>query len=106
MPVVPFTQKVIDLIHAIPAGKVSTYGHIAAMAGNRRAARQVARILHSFSRKEALPWHRVINKQGQISLPRSHGYEMQKKRLEAEGVIFDTSDTIDLNVFLWRSETP
>ena len=97
----PFTQKVIEAILAIPSGQVATYGNIAAMAGNRRAARQVVRILHSSSRKAALPWHRVINKQGEISLGRLQGYEQQKELLEAEGVVFDQTDRIDLDRFLW-----
>jgi len=74
------------------------------MAGNRRAARQVARILHSSSRKEHLPWHRVINREGRISLARQQGYEDQKELLENEGIIFDVSDKIDLNIFLWQGD--
>jgi len=100
----PFTLRVINLIHSIPSGKVTTYGSIAAMAGNRRAARQVARILHSSSRKEHLPWHRVINREGRISLARQQGYEDQKELLENEGIIFDVSDKIDLNIFLWQGD--
>ena len=52
----------------IPRGKVATYGQIAVLAGNAYASRQVARLLHSLSDKERLPWQRVINSRGQISL--------------------------------------
>lgn len=97
----PFTQKVIELIRDIPSGKVATYGGIAAMAGNRRAARQVVRILHTSSRKENLPWHRVINREGKISLAKESGYERQKDLLINEGVQFDQMDRIDLNRHLW-----
>ena len=57
----PFTERVIQIIQSIPAGRVMTYGQVAAAAGNRRGARQVARILHTMSQKHALPWHRIIN---------------------------------------------
>lgn len=102
----PFTLKVIDLIRAIPQGRVATYGAIAAMAGNRRAARQVARVLHSSSRTARLPWHRVINREGKISLDKLQGYEEQKRRLQAEGVIFGPDDRIDLDRFGWVPEHP
>jgi methylated-DNA-protein-cysteine methyltransferase-like protein len=78
-----------------------TYGLVAAMAGNPRAARQVSRILHSSSRKHGLPWHRVINSRGTISLPRGNGYEEQKNLLINEGIFSSDDDSIDLNNFLW-----
>jgi len=80
-----------------------TYGLIAAMAGNPRGARQVSRILHSSSRKHGLPWHRVINSRGTISLPRGKGYEEQKSLLFSEGVILREDDSIDLKEYLWSS---
>ncbi len=73
-----FTQKVVKIIKSIPEGKVSTYGTISLMAGHSNGARQVVRIIHSMSRKHNLPWHRIINAKGLISLPRSRGYEEQK----------------------------
>ena len=97
----PFTTQVIAIIAAIPFGKVCTYGIIAAHANNSRGARQVARILHSSSRKHDLPWHRVVNREGKISLPRGNGYEHQKELLEEEGIIFDHQDRIDFQSFLW-----
>jgi len=97
----PFQKQVIRIIKKIPRGKVATYGQIAAVAGNPRAARQVVRALHTSSEKENLPWHRVINSKGQISLKPGYGYELQKALLEDEGIAFDERDTIDLNRFLW-----
>ena len=96
------TQRIIDAIRNIPEGKVSTYGSIARIAGNPRAARQVSRILHTFSRKEGLPWHRVINREGRISLRPMQGYEEQKECLQSEGIVFDQSDRVDLDRYLWR----
>ncbi len=99
-----FTERVKEIIKHIPSGKVATYGQIAAFAGNERAARQVVRILHSSSDKDGLPWQRVVNREGKISLKPGSGYEMQKALLESEGVVFDSRDRIDLNLFLWVPE--
>ena len=97
----PFHKKVVAMIKKIPKGKVATYGKIAAYAGNPRAARQVVRTLHSSSVKEKLPWHRVINSQGKISLPVGNGYELQKALLESDGVVFGLGDKVDLKKYLW-----
>lgn len=96
-----FHNRVIALVKKIPRGKVAFYGQVAAMAGSPRGARQVVRTLHSSSKKEKLPWHRVINKQGKISLLPSQGYEIQKALLEKEGVKFDLYDRIDLDRYGW-----
>ena len=100
----PFTDRVVEAIRSIPPGRVATYGQIAAMAGNRRAARQVARVLHACSHTRGLPWHRVVNREGRIALPASRGYEDQRRLLQSEGVGFDTADRIDLERFLWRPD--
>lgn len=97
----PFTSIVKNLINQIPEGRVCTYGIIAACAGNQRAARQVARILHSCSKKDGLPWHRVVNRNGKISLKLSSGYEEQKQLLAAEGIDFGVNDAICFKTFLW-----
>jgi methylated-DNA-protein-cysteine methyltransferase-like protein len=81
---------------------VATYGQIAFLAGNHRAARQVAWVLHTSTRKDRLPWHRVVNGQGKISLAPGGGYETQKDLLEDEGVTFGMGGRIDLARFLWR----
>ncbi|MDT9718293.1 MGMT family protein [Paenibacillus sp. ClWae2A] len=95
----PFTKQVIAIIAAIPEGKVMTYGQIAAHAGSPRAARQVVRILHSMSRKERLPWHRVVNVKGEISIPDEHSRMMQETELISEGVEFQLNGTINLKQF-------
>jgi methylated-DNA-protein-cysteine methyltransferase-like protein len=97
-----FYERVVRFIRSVPAGKVATYGQIADYAGNPRAAREVAYILHSSSEKEGLPWQRVINSKGSISLKRGRGYELQKKMLEDEGVVFDGEDRVDLARFRWQ----
>ncbi len=95
-----FTRLAVEIISNIPAGKVATYGQVAALAGNPRGARQVVRVLHSSSRKEGLPWHRVINSKGMISLT-GEGYDIQRSLLEAEGVIFNEKGRVNLKIFQW-----
>ncbi len=97
------SQKIIDIIKLIPRGKVSTYGRIAAMAGMPNGARQVVRILHTCSEKENLPWFRVINSSGKISLRPGSGYELQKALLIREGIKFDENDKINFKKQLWKS---
>ncbi len=97
-----FHLRVITIIKRIPRGRVATYGQIAAFAGDPRGARQVVRVLHTSSEKEKLPWHRVVNREGRISLLPLEGYELQKALLEKEGVEFDQMETIDLERYLWR----
>jgi len=97
-----FTQRAIKAIKTVPRGKVATYGLIALVAGNPRGSRQVAWILHAVTEKEELPWHRLINSQGKISLPKGAGYETQKELLVEEGIAFDRDDRIDLDRFLWQ----
>ena len=97
-----FSDRVKRLIASIPSGKVATYGQIAACAGNHRASRQVARLLHSSSRKANLPWHRVINSRGGISLPIGGGFEEQRMLLEAEGIVVDHKGLVDLSKYIWN----
>jgi methylated-DNA-protein-cysteine methyltransferase-like protein len=99
---VSFSDRVKQLIAGIPSGKVATYGQIAACAGNHRASRQVAWLLHSSSRKANLPWHRVINSRGGISLPIGGGFEQQRTALEAEGITVDRNGRVDLKKHLWN----
>jgi len=98
-----FHDRVIAAIRAVPRGKVATYGQIAAFAGSPRAARQVVRVLHSSSRKHKLPWHRIVNSRGRISLKPGQGYEEQRARLISEGIEFSDDEGIDLARFLWTA---
>ena len=98
----PLFETIVATIKKIPRGRVATYGQIAALAGNPRAARQVARALHSSSGSRKLPWHRVINSAGRISLPAGRGHELQRALLEDEDVVFGVSGRIDLKKYGWR----
>ena len=99
-----FTEQVISLISQIPFGKVVSYGQVSRACGKPRAARQVVRILKIYSPKLDLPWHRVINSKNMISLGKGNGYEEQKSRLIAEGIIFTDSDRIDPKQYRWDVE--
>jgi methylated-DNA-protein-cysteine methyltransferase-like protein len=102
MPPSAFTSLVLQIIRAIPFGMVCTYGGVAALAGSPRGARQVVRILHVYGEKEKLPWHRVVNRLGEISLPAGAGFEEQRFLLRGEGIVFDERGRIDLSRFLWQ----
>lgn len=92
----PYTLRVIEVIKAIPEGRVMTYGQIAAMAGSPRGARQVVRILHSLGRRYKLPWHRVVNAKGEIAIQDEEGHAMQILYLKDEGVDLDDNGIVDL----------
>lgn len=96
-----FTQDALHIIKHIPHGRVLTYGRVAALAGQPCGARQVSRILHAMSGKYELPWHRVINSKGRISLGPSQGRELQKALLESEGVEFSENGSLDLKIYMW-----
>lgn len=100
----PFTEQVIRIIQSIPEGKVMTYGGVARAAGSPRGARQVVRILHSMSRKHKLPWHRVINAKGMISLTEDESSSLQKLYLQEEGIIFNEKGVVDLQKYQYAPE--
>lgn len=81
------TIRIIAAIKAIPAGSFASYGAVAAAAGLPNGARMVARVLHSSSRSQDLPWWRVVRADGSIALPRGGGYEEQAALLAQEGVL-------------------
>ena len=95
------TLRIIESLKGIPRGRVASYGAIAALAGLPNGARQVVRVLHSSAEKEALPWHRLLRKDGSIALPRGEGFELQRAILEREGVEVSADGTVDLGRFGW-----
>jgi len=95
-------DRIKRVIRRIPKGTVATYGQVAALAGHPRAARAVVWILHSSSVKAKLPWHRVINTRGTISLRPGYGYEEQRALLMREGVAFAPEGRVDLKRFGWK----
>lgn len=98
----PFTARAVAVIRSIPRGKVATYALVATLSGSPLAARQVVRILHTLSRAEKLPWHRVINSRGAIALHKGAGFEEQKKLLKAEGVKVGPAGQVRLDKHGWK----
>lgn len=94
-----FARRVLQCIRRIPVGKVASYGQLAAMAGLPRNARQVGSMLKEGLCNGGMPWWRVINSAGKISLPRDGGGVLQRSKLEAEGVHFKDSGAVDDGTF-------
>ncbi len=111
----PFYKIVWDIVRQIPTGTVATYGQIAAMipvpAGvehddySRLGPRWVGDAMNAVSRidEPTIPWHRVINAKGGISLPdTSKAAALQRARLRAEKVLLDDAERVDLDEFGWE----
>lgn len=99
-----FTERAIDIIKHIPAGKVMTYGQIAKFAGSPRGARQVVRILHTMSKKHKLPWHRVINSKGEIGIQDEEALATQIHFLQSEGVDVINGKEIKLEKYQYHPD--
>lgn len=97
-----FREQVYLLVSDVPAGRVTTYGDVAAALGAPRAARQVGWALAALPEGRDIPWQRVINAQGRISFrgdtPRG---VLQEALLRAEGVVFDAYGRCALRALRW-----
>jgi methylated-DNA-protein-cysteine methyltransferase-like protein len=92
-------KKIYDAIELIPEGKVATYGQIGKYVGC--SAKYVGYALSSL-KNDNIPWHRVINSKGKISIKDLEGYNLQKHLLELEGIIFDKDNSVDLEKYLYK----
>ena len=100
-----FFEKVYDLVCQIPEGKVASYGQIAAMLDHPRAARMVGWAMSQLPENTIVPWQRVINSRGRVSIKSSKiAAELQQSILEAEGIKFDERGYCDMGIFQWRPE--
>lgn len=107
-----YNEAVYQICRTIPPGKVMTYGRIAALvqapdgtdelAYVRIGARWVGYALANCP--DDVPWHRVVNAKGGISLRPGHGPHVQRLLLAEEGIDFDEKDRIPLNQYLWKPE--
>jgi methylated-DNA-protein-cysteine methyltransferase related protein len=98
--------RIYAVVRRIPRGRVATYGQVAELAGLSGHARQVGYALHALPASIAVPWHRVLNAQGALSLRREPGAELtQRLLLEREGVRFDARGRVSLARVLWRPST-
>lgn len=93
-------HRIWQVVSLIPHGRVASYGAVARHAGIPGAARRVGRALKGLPGDTRIPWHRVVNSQGRISLPDGSAAKYtQRRRLEAEGVVFKANGKIDLSRF-------
>jgi methylated-DNA-protein-cysteine methyltransferase-like protein len=95
--------RIYAVVRRIPSGRVATYGQVAELAGLAGHARQVGYALHALPAGTAVPWHRVINAAGAVSLRAMPGDELtQRQLLEEEGVGFDLRGRVRLAAVRWR----
>jgi len=94
-----FRQCVEALVAQIPRGRVMTYGQLAALCGQPRAARIVGGIAH-FGDPD-LPWQRVVNKTGGLATGYPGGRQGHRQVLEAEGVVVEDGERVDVRALLW-----
>lgn len=94
-----FRERVEAVVAQIPPGRVMTYGQLAALCGNARAARIVGGIAHFGN--PALPWQRVVNKQGGLAAGYPGGRRGHKVHLEAEGVSVSDDYKVNVSELLW-----
>lgn len=100
-------DAILAVVQSIPPGTVATYGQVADLAGLPRRWRLVGTALRKLPADSAVPWHRVINAKGQISL-RGDGSSVteQEHLLTEEGVVIDGTGRIRLTDFQWRPDGP
>jgi methylated-DNA-protein-cysteine methyltransferase-like protein len=95
-----FSQDVYALVAQIPAGRIMTYGQIAALCGSPRSARIVGQVAHWGP--PDLPWQRVVNRNGGLAAGyTSGGREAHKHDLKAEGVEVGEDYTVDVQKLVW-----
>lgn len=98
-------EKIYETVKRIPEGKVASYGTVAAMAGNPRWARVVGYALHVNPEPIAIPCHRVVTKDGRVSVAFAFGGEnMQRLLLSEEGIEFLDNGNIDMKKYEWLGD--
>jgi methylated-DNA-protein-cysteine methyltransferase-like protein len=98
----PCYRMIYRMVQRIPKGRVATYGVIARLAGRPGAARTVGWALSALPDDADVPWWRVLNASGRISLPqRDHGAVVQRALLLREGVAFTPGGSVNLTLFGW-----
>ena len=90
-----FPQRVWQIVASVPEGYVTTYGDVARLAGSPRAARQVGGVLKRLPEGSTLPWHRVVNRHGVISLTTSG---ITLRRCAGVGVRADRFTEVSLGI--------
>ena len=97
-----FKQKVYKVTEQVPKGKVATYGQVARLAGNPKAARAVGAFMRSNTNVPRTPCHRVVAFDGALVGYSGEGGIVKKRdMLEKEGVVFN-AQKVDLSRSLWK----
>lgn len=98
------SQRIWHTVSRVPAGKVSSYGFIADLAGLPGRARLVGRVLRLAPDELQLPWHRILRSNGQIAFSRGSA-EAQKQAglLQEEGVVV-LNNRVNMERFGWKPE--
>tara|TARA_B100001093_G_scaffold329174_1_gene314185 strand:- start:798 stop:1181 length:384 start_codon:yes stop_codon:yes gene_type:complete len=101
-----FDRRVHRVVALIPQGRLSTYGQVADWIGAYGSARQVGWALRRLQLPSSIPWQRVVNAQGRISmsLSREGSDWMQRELLIAEGIPVDLEGRLPLKRFLWSPD--
>ena len=100
-----FHEDVYRIVRPVPRGRVVSYGGVAAILGRPRAARAVGTALWNLPDGNDVPWWRVINRNGEISIKGVvHGPRIQRALLEDEGVRFDRHGRVDWERFGWSAQ--
>lgn len=95
-------ERIYDIVNQIPEGKVASYGQVAGLAGNRRWARVVGYALHAIPKDSAVPWHRVVKKDGDVFAgAQSTGGKYQTELLRNEGIEF-VDGHVDMKRYQWK----
>ena len=101
----PFYHRIYRVVKHIPKGRVATYGIVARLAGRPGAARTVGWALSALPEENDVPWWRVINAAGRISLSAlDHSAVLQRALLLREGVKFAPGGAVNLSVYGWPAE--
>lgn len=95
-----FRQKVCEIVASIPEGRLMSYGDVAAIAGHPYAARVVGQIAHFGP--DDLPWHRVVNRVGNLASGFWGGKEVHRQMLEHEGVPIEDYQVVNFEERRWN----
>jgi len=99
----PWYRRIYRIVRRIPKGRVATYGVVARLAGRPGGARTVGWALSALDDESDVPWWRVLNAAGRISLG-DHGSVVQRALLLREGVRFAPGGAVSLAAFGWPAQ--
>ena len=96
-----FAPRIYEIVMLVPRGRVTNYGAIAQIIGDPTCDARLVGSAMAQVTSDSVPWQRVVNRQGTISIHDPFGKNIQRQLLEEEGVHFDSNDRIDFKDFGW-----